>query len=150
MNDPMAYYATAAQILPVLALLVLVEVRAFGDWAGWWSRGGTPDEVREIPLLSAVVSLFYGALFLFGEIGALTAIEDGRPSGFDETIVPMAVNLYLILAVIYPMQMHVSALFERVPPLRRSRLRFWAWLDRRKASKSTPRDPPDALDGPPT
>ena len=134
-TDPTAYYATAAQVLPVLALIVIFELRVFGDWGEYWQRGGNPEDAREIPVSSALIALFYAASFLVGEMGALSAVYDGKPSSWDKLFVPTAIYLYLVIMFIIPMQMHAEALFERTP-LRHSRL----WVARRIASRRERRE----------
>lgn len=63
----------------MLALLV-VFVRVFGDWGDYWRRGGNPDGTREISVLAAVAALVYGLLFMFAELAALSAVQEGKPS----------------------------------------------------------------------
>ena len=92
------------------------------------------------------MSLIYGALFLLGEIGALPAVEDGKPSKFDQAIVPAAVTLYLAMIVLFPFQMHFEALLERIPPFRRFRVWNQARYDKRRAAKQ--RDTTEPPKGP--
>lgn len=131
--DPTAYYALVAQVLPVLALVLLFEVRMLGDWREWWKHGD-PDKA-DISVLAACVGVFYPLLFMFAETAALSAVEAGKPSTYAQVIVHFAMTLYLFMVIFFPTQPYAEALLDRVPPLRRMRLRSYEAQRKRREAR---------------
>jgi hypothetical protein len=115
------YFEVAAQVLPVLLLVLLVEYRVFGTPS---SDGERSRDSLEIPLIEAVVAVFYGALFLAAEVSALSVLEERRASDWDRDVVSAALTFYLAMTVVVPFHPYFEALFERIPVARRLRLRI--------------------------
>ncbi len=143
--DDSAYYATVAQVLPVLALVLWLELRVFGNWSEWWKHGD-PDKAN-IPFVWALTGLCFGALFFLAEAAALNALKNGKPSTFGEDIVPIAMDLYLIMVILIPIQPHFEAVMDRIPFMRR--LRLWSYGRQRARRErdhvsAAPQPPPES------
>jgi hypothetical protein len=125
------YFEVAAQVLPVLLLVLLVEYRVFGTP---WREPAQPDDPLEVPLVEALLAVFSGALFVAAESSALGVLEERRASDWDRDVVSAALTFYLAMTVVVPFHPYFEALFERIPVARRLRLRI---------ARASRRDNPD-------
>lgn len=132
-----AYFSTAAQVLPVLFILLAVEFRVFGGGARgtWWASAGELKPGEKLPLLGSlfVVAACFG--FAMAEITALSAVLSGKPTQLQEDFVEATTTLLVVMVVFVPAQPHVEALLDRTPLYR---FKVWWW---RRTGVLQPDDP---------
>jgi hypothetical protein len=146
--DSSAFFATAAQVIPVLILILVVEYRLFGGTGGrgeWWASAREPGPGERVHTLNAfVAALFLGLLFA-AEVIALNALRTGGASALAEAIVAAALLFGLLIVLVVPALPFLAILLDRTPAYR---LRVWTM---RRAGILAPGDPdpPRAGEGPP-
>lgn len=118
--DDSTFYAVTAQVIPVLWIILVVEMRLYGraPKRGWQSMEAD-DQHRTASWWWALILVLIGFGLWIGELDAISALANGKGSGFSREWIKESITfgaLYVFLMPIYPW---LDALLERVPPLKR-------------------------------
>ena len=132
-----AFYSTAAQVIPVMWIVLVFQFRFFGDKV---ERDGLqsvePEEMhRQAPTWSLIFIVFVGFLLWSAELDALYALLDGKDSNVTRQWVILALVGGGSLFFWAPIAPWSEALLERIGPLERARQRWFRWLERKRGGK---------------
>ncbi len=133
-NGTVSYYETAAQIIPVIVLAIVVEYRIFGTGRArgdWWASGRALEPSERVGAGTSLFVVLFCFMFLSAEASALDVAFRGNPSAFDAVVVQLATQVGFFTVLFVPMQPYVEDLLDRIGPLRRGKL----WLWRRTAMR---------------
>lgn len=144
----MEFYATAAQVIPVLLLVLVVEFRLFGGneaSGGWWASARELAPGERISTLTALWVVGYLLLFFFAEMLSLDALRNRSAPEYAEAVVWAALFLGFLMVIFVPVQPYIETLLDRTPAYR---LKVWFWRRTGELDHDAP-DPPKAGEGPP-
>jgi hypothetical protein len=142
------FYATAAQVLPVIVLVLVVEFRLFGGTerpGGWWASAHDLKPGERVSSWTALFVVVWLNLFFLAEILSLGALHRGSASGFTKWVVWTALVLGFQQIIFVPTQPYVETLLDRSPAYR---LKVWVWRRTGTLARGEP-DPPKAGEEPP-
>jgi hypothetical protein len=132
-----SFYSTAAQVIPVLWIVLVFQLKLFGEKAE--REGASSVEAEEVHrsanLPSLLVIVGTGLAFWLAEGLALDALLSEEDSGFSRGWIRVTLTLGLFFVFYIPVFPWFEALIERTPlePLRQ---RWFGWLDRRRERRS--------------
>lgn len=144
MEPDLSLYSTAAQVIPVLWIILVIELRVFGQEPkkGWISMEAD-ERHREAPWLWAVILWAVGFMMWIGEILAINVLVDGDPSEFSRQWIRLAIILGAAWVFMMPIQPWFEAWADRVPWMKRGKDRSYAWFakgDRERQRRREQRD----------
>lgn len=132
------YFEVAAQLLPVLMLVVVVEFRIFGGTnqrGTWWVSAPTLQPGQRIGTLSALFVVAYCGLFFFAEMTALDVLREGKGTEGQADLVELALYMGVLMVFFVPAQPFIETLLDRTPLYR---AKIWLW---RKTGSIRPGEP---------
>lgn len=124
--DHESFYATTAQVIPVLWVVLVFQIRLFGTQAE--EKGASdvePDEVhRSTGTMTLVVIVFIGMLMWLAEALAIAALQSESDSSFSRNVIQLAIVSGGFLVFYIPVFPWFEALVERTPA---EKGRHWVW-----------------------
>jgi hypothetical protein len=114
----LTFYATAAQVIPVLLLILVFEFRLFGGTHGrgeWWASSREPRPGERVGTLNALVGVLFLGLLFAAEVMALDAVRTGDASTAAEIVVSAALLLALLVVLLVPTGPFLAILLDRTP-----------------------------------
>ena len=133
-----AYFSTAAQVLPVLFILIVVEFRILGGSSGggrWWASARQLPAGRKLSVTDSLVVVVICFSFVMAEVTSFATIRSGKPTDLQYDFVEAMTVVLLLMVIFVPAQPHVEALLDRTPAYR---LKVWMW---RRTGTLRPQDP---------
>jgi hypothetical protein len=129
-----AFYSTAAQVIPVMWIVLVFQLKFFGDKA---ERDGVarvePEEShKQTPTWTLIFIVLVGFLLWTAELDALYALLDDADSDFTRQWIILALVGGGSLFFWTPIAPWSEALLERVGWLERRRQRWFRWLKSRR------------------
>jgi hypothetical protein len=148
--DSTGFYTVAAQVIPVLVLILVVEYRLFGggrqgEPEAWWASGREPGPGERVRTPNALFAALFLILLFVAELLALDAVRTGAGSAAAEWVVSSALLLGLLMVLLVPAEPFLAILLDRTPLYR---VRVWAGRRLGWIAADAP-DPPRAGEGPP-
>jgi hypothetical protein len=122
MRESIALYEVSAQLLPVLWIVYVLEMRMLGVWWVKWNVERNPDP-RELPLPTAVVGVALSIMFIVAETVCLTVLRTGHANETQEWIVSIASWSAVLIVFMVPAEAFLDAIGVRIPGVRRWRLK---------------------------
>lgn len=144
--DSTEFFAVAAQVIPVLVLILVVEYRLFGGSGRrgeWWASAREPGPGERVGTPNALFAAFFLLLLFAAEVLALDAVRGGGGSTAAEWIVSTALLLGLLMVLLVPAEPFLEILLDRTPFYR---VRVW-WRRRTGSLPADAPDPPRAGEG---
>ena len=121
-----SFYATTAQVIPVLWIVLVFQIRLFGTKAE--EKGASdvePDEVhRSAGTTTLVVIVFTGMVMWLAEALAIAALQSESDSSFSRLVIQLAMVSGGFLVFYIPVFPWFEALVERTPA---EKGRQWIW-----------------------
>jgi hypothetical protein len=127
MEQDLSLYSTGAQVIPVLWIILVIELRVFGGEPkkGWISMEAD-ERHRQAPWLWAVILWAVGFTMWTAEIIAVNVLVDGGPSEFSRQWIRLAIVLGAAWVFMMPIQPWFEAWADRVPWMKRGKDRSYA------------------------
>lgn len=124
--DHESFYATTAQVIPVLWVVLVFQIRLFGPQTE--EKGASdvePSEVhRSTGTVTLVVIVFIGMVMWLAEALAIAALQSESDSSFSRAVIQLAIVSGGFLVFYIPVFPWFEALMERTPA---ERGRHWVW-----------------------
>jgi uncharacterized membrane protein len=123
-----SFYSTAAQIIPVLWVVLVFQLRFFGrePKKGYFSLEA--DEMhRKTGTSLLVIICAVGFLLWVAEGTAIGCLASEEDTAFSRGLIRLALALGTLYVFIMPLQPWLEALLERTP-LERVRQKLWKWM----------------------
>lgn len=113
--DHESFYATTAQVIPVLWIVLVFQIRLFGPQTE--EKGASdvePSEVhRSTGTMALVVIAFMGIVMWLAEALAIAALQSESDSSFSRTVIQLAIVSGGFLVFYSPVFPWFEALIER-------------------------------------
>ena len=123
--DRTAFYSTAAQVIPVLWVILVFQLGLFFPSEKGYLALEAGEEHHKLPWVLAAAFALMGLLMLAGEQTAIGVLSsDSRPSGFQHDLVLAATWVGTFWVFFLPTQPWVETTFDRTPF---GRLKFRLW-----------------------
>jgi hypothetical protein len=120
-----ALFSTAAQVIPVLWIVMMLELRLFFPSPKGLLSGQADKEHQQTPWLTAAALAVTGLLMILGEWRAITTlVQDEVPSEGDRDVVARAMYLGVFWVFVLPWLPWVETTMDRTPL---GRFKFWTW-----------------------
>jgi hypothetical protein len=120
-----ALFATAAQVIPVLWIVMMLELRLFFPSREGLLSMAADREHEKTPWLIAAALAVTGLLMILGEWRAITTLtQDEIPSDGDRDAVSRAMYAGVLWVFVLPWWPWVETTVDRTPI---GRFKFWTW-----------------------
>jgi len=118
-----AFYSTAAQVIPVIWIILVFQLKAFGDKIDKHGAGSvTPENShRRAPVWFLIFLVLQGVLLWMAELAALGALMEISDGAFSRGLVHVALFSGLSTVFYTPVAPWFEALVERVRGQHRDR-----------------------------
>jgi hypothetical protein len=132
--DHESFYSTTAEVIPVLWIVLVFQLRFFGTKAeeSGVREVGADDRHKSADTLSLVVIVAVGFGLWLSEAFAIAALAEAEDSAFMRLWIKTAITAGGFLVFFVPVFPWFEALMERVPLLKAARRRWFDWLEKRR------------------
>jgi hypothetical protein len=124
--DHESFYATTAQVIPVLWIVLVFQIRFFGTQTE--EKGASdvePNEVhRSTGTMTLVLIVFIGIVMWLAEALAIAALQSESDSSLSRLVIQLAIVSGGFLVFYIPVFPWFEALVERTPA---EKGRHWVW-----------------------
>jgi hypothetical protein len=124
--DHESFYATTAQVIPVLWIVLVFQIRFFGTQTE--EKGASdvePNEVhRSTGTMTLVMIVFVGIVMWLAEALAIAALQSESDSSLSRLVIQLAIVSGGFLVFYIPVFPWFEALIERTPA---EKGRHWVW-----------------------
>lgn len=123
--DRTALYATAAQVIPVLWIILVFQLGLFFPSGKGFLSMEADEKHHRLPWVLAAGFALMGLLMMWGELTAISALGgDDEPSNFQHNLVQAAMWVGAFWVFLLPTQPWVETTLDRTPL---GRLKFRVW-----------------------
>lgn len=140
--DHESFYATTAQVIPVLWIVLVFQIRFFGTQTE--EKGASdvePNEVhRSTGTMTLVMIVFIGIVMWLAEALAISALQSESDSSLSRNVIQLAIASGGFLVFYIPVFPWFEALLERTPA---EKGRHWVWRKLRIGPYSRKVEPSD-------